>query len=64
MLTRLFACVLTLALAGCITHLPVRTRDHLRIAWARDFADAEARARRLDRPILAVLVAGQIDGPC
>ena len=50
--------------AGCITHLPVRTTDHLRIAWARDFSDATERAQREGKPILMLLVAGQIDGLC
>jgi len=51
-------------LSGCITHLAVRTRDHLRIAWARDWDDAAARARLEHKPILMILVAGQIDGLC
>ena len=51
-------------LSGCITHLAVRTREHLRIAWARDWDDAAMRARAQGKPILMVLVAGQIDGLC
>jgi hypothetical protein len=51
-------------LSGCITHLAVRTREHLRIAWARDWDDAATRARQEHKPILMVLVAGQIDGLC
>ena len=58
------AIAITLMTAGCITHLPVRTTDHLRIAWARDFADASERAQREGKPILMLLVAGQIDGLC
>src|SRR5438128_552815 len=54
--------VLWLALSGCITHLGVRTREHLRIAWARDWDDAAARARRENKPILMILVAGQLAG--
>jgi hypothetical protein len=53
-----------LTLAGCITHLPVRTREHLTIRWAHDWDEAQREAQRLDRPILMCLVAGQIDGPC
>jgi hypothetical protein len=56
--------LLSLLVAGCITHLPVRSREHMQIHWARDFADAGERARREHKPILAVLVAGKIDGPC
>jgi hypothetical protein len=55
---------LLLTLSGCITHLAVRTREHLRIAWARDWNDAAARAAREQKPILMILVAGQIDGLC
>jgi hypothetical protein len=55
---------ISLTLFGCITHLAVRTRDHLRIAWARDWEDAAARARRENKPILMVLVAGEINGLC
>jgi hypothetical protein len=55
---------LALLLSGCITHLAVRTRDHLRITWARDFADATERAQREHKPILMVLVAGEINGLC
>jgi hypothetical protein len=53
-----------LLLGGCITHLAVRTREHLRIAWARDWDDATARAGAQHKPILMILVAGQIDGLC
>jgi hypothetical protein len=53
-----------LLLAGCITHLPPRTREHLTISWARGFDDACRRAASERKPILAILVAGQIDGPC
>lgn len=56
--------VATLLLAGCITHLPVRTREHLGIPWARDFADAQQKAQAAGKPILMCLVAGEIDGPC
>ena len=59
---RLALCALLLA--GCITHLPVRTREHLTIHWAHGFDDAQREARALDRPILMCLVAGEIDGPC
>jgi hypothetical protein len=61
-MARLLALALTLS--GCITHLAVRTRDHLRIAWARDWDDAAARAQREHKPILMVLVAGEINGLC
>lgn len=56
--------LLLLFVAGCITHLPVRTRTHLQIPWERDFADASARAAREHKPILVVMAAGIIDGAC
>ena len=55
---------LALTLSGCITHLGVRTREHLRIGWANGWDDAAARAQREQKPILMILVAGQIDGLC
>ena len=58
------ALAISITLTGCITHLPVRTTDHLRIAWARDWDDAASRAQRENKPILMLLVAGQIDGLC
>lgn len=63
-MARALALTISITLAGCITHLAVRTRDHLRIAWARDWDDATARAQRENKPILMILVAGQIDGLC
>ena len=51
-------------LAGCITHLPLRTQDHLRMRWAPSFEAAVAEAQRTGKPILACLIAGQIDGLC
>ena len=54
----------TLLLAGCITHLPVRTREHLTIPWSRDFAEAQRQAEERNKPILMCLIAGEIAGPC
>jgi hypothetical protein len=54
-----------LAQLGCPpSHLPVRTTEHLSLPWARTFDDAVAEARRSNRPVLACLIAGQIDGLC
>ena len=64
MLQRMGALAICITLSGCITHLGVRTRDHLRIAWSSGWDDAQARAEREHKPILMCLVAGQIDGPC
>jgi hypothetical protein len=54
----------SLLLAGCITHLPVRTREHLSIPWARSFDDAARRAADERKPLLVLMIAGQIDGLC
>ncbi len=64
MLRRAWALAICVTLSGCITHLAVRTRDHLRIAWADGWNAAQARAESEHKPILMCLVAGQIDGPC
>lgn len=60
---RVAPCTLLL-LAGCITHLPPRSTTHLQIAWRPSFDAAARDAARLHEPLLAVLVAGRIDGPC
>jgi hypothetical protein len=57
--------VLALALAGCITHLPPPpNHPQMRIEWAPDFEHARARAQQEDKPIYAVLAAGELDGLC
>ena len=53
-----------LLVAGCITHLPPRSTTHLQIAWRPSFDAAARDAARAHKPLLAVLVAGEIDGPC
>jgi hypothetical protein len=55
---------LALVFTGCITHLPPRSTTHLQIAWRSSFATAARDAAARHAPLLAVLVAGQIDGPC
>jgi len=54
----------SLLLGGCLSHMPPARHDHMRIHWARDFDAATREARRTNRPILACLVAGEIDGLC
>ncbi|MBS2028017.1 MAG: hypothetical protein JST54_08955 [Deltaproteobacteria bacterium] len=50
---------------GCLTHLPPpRSHCQLKVHWTHDFDAAQARAQAEDKPILAVLAAGQLDGPC
>jgi hypothetical protein len=55
---------LALVLTGCLTHMPLRTREHLSIHWATNWDPAVAEAQASNRPILMCLIAGEIDGPC
>ena len=50
--------------AGCITHLPPRTTTHLGIHWQPDYASAQRAAEAAHKPLLVLLVAGEIAGPC
>jgi hypothetical protein len=58
------AAVLAITLTGCITHLPVRTTTHLQIRWWPSFDEAAREAARTQKPLLAVLAAGEIAGLC
>jgi hypothetical protein len=49
---------------GCITHLPPRTTTHLRIHWQPSFDAARDEAMRAHKPLLVLLIAGEIAGPC
>jgi hypothetical protein len=50
--------------AGCITHLPPRTTTHLQIHWQPDYETAQHQAQAAGKPLLVLLVAGEIAGPC
>lgn len=50
--------------AGCLTHLPPRGHDYLRVHWARDYASAAREAAGTGQPMLLCLIAGELDGPC
>ena len=51
--------------AGCLTHLPPRASDaHMQIHWAASYETAQAEAAASHRPLLACLVAGELDGLC
>jgi hypothetical protein len=55
----------TLALAGCLTHMPLdHEAVHLEIPWVEDFQTARGIAAESARPILLVLVAGEILDRC
>ena len=56
--------VCALFAGGCLSHLPPARHEHMRIQWQPSFAAAQARAQRENRPILACLVAGELDGWC
>jgi hypothetical protein len=54
-----------LGLTACLTHMPVKAdKCHLGIHWVADYDTALARAQEEGKPVLAVLVAGKIDGFC
>lgn len=53
-----------LALCACITHLPPRSTTHLQIHWEPTFEAAAARAAQTNKPLLAVMAAGERDGLC
>ncbi len=66
--TSWFLLSLTLLLAGlssgCATHMLPRAHEHMKIRWAANYVAAQQEAQRDHKPILVVLVAGEIDGPC
>lgn len=54
-----------LALSGCLTHMAAREDSgSLHIAWLEDFDAARRAASDSGRPILAVLVAGELKDQC
>jgi len=54
-----------LLLAGCLTHIgPDRDAAHLRIVWHGDFEAAKRASLASGRPVLSVLVAGDITEHC
>jgi hypothetical protein len=50
--------------AGCLTHLPPSGHLHMAIPWRATYAEARDEAARTQRPLLVLLVAGEIDGLC
>ena len=50
--------------AGCLSHMPVNKLTHMQIHWWPSYEAAAAEAQRTQKPILACLVAGQIDSWC
>lgn len=58
--------VLALALSGCgLAHMPAREDSgSLNIRWLEDYETARTTAASSGRPILAVLVAGELKDKC
>ena len=61
---RAFAVAFAAFASACITHLPPRTTTHLQIHWQPDYASAQRAAATAGKPLLVLLVAGEIAGPC
>jgi hypothetical protein len=61
-----FPAVLALALSGCgLAHVPARDDSgSLNIGWLEDYESAKKAAASSGRPILAVMVAGELKDKC
>ncbi|HEX7897984.1 MAG TPA: hypothetical protein VF950_09510 [Planctomycetota bacterium] len=56
---------LPLALAGCLAHMPADADPvHLHIRWRSGFEEAARQAAASGKPLLACLVAGNIQDSC
>lgn len=61
----LFLAWAPLALAGCLTHMPVdRDPQHLHLPWVEGYDAARKVAAEKNRPMLLVMVAGDIREHC
>lgn len=58
--------ILALALSGCgLAHVPAREDSgSLNIAWLEDYDVAKKAAASSGRPLLAVMVAGELKDKC
>ena len=61
---RSLATVAVIALTGCLSHLPPAGHKHMEVRWEASFEAASARAAREGKPIVACLIAGEVDGLC
>lgn len=50
--------------SGCATHMLPRAHEHMKVRWAQSFDAAQAEAQRENKPLLVVMAAGDVDGPC
>ena len=52
-------------LASCGSFRPEEGQGKWReIRWSRDYVEAESRARGEDKPILVILVSGDLEADC
>jgi hypothetical protein len=62
---RLAIPVLALALSGCLTHVPAREDSgSLNIQWLESYEAGCRSAAETGRPMLVVLVAGELKDKC
>jgi len=64
---RTLALCLSLATAGCMTHVPPNALSAHRyedLPWADDLDEAVARGRATGRPVMLILVSGERSGFC
>jgi hypothetical protein len=61
-MTRSLACLIVVAAAGCLPHIPMHTTEHLTIGWRGDYLRAQAEAAQTGRPLLVVMASGEKDG--
>ena len=62
---RLAIPVLAFALSGCLTHMAAREDSgSLNIRWLESYADGCRAAAETGRPLLVVLVAGELKDKC
>ncbi|MBI3856950.1 MAG: hypothetical protein HY293_14780 [Planctomycetes bacterium] len=53
------------SLTGCLSHMPAKEDScSLHIRWLEDFEVARGAASKSGRPILAVMVAGELREHC
>ena len=52
-------------LSSCMSFRPEEGQGQWRqIRWSKDYAEAQNRAQQEDKPILVILVSGDLDADC
>lgn len=62
-----FFLLLAVPASACATHVPpnqLAQKRYLELAWQPDLEAGRAEARAQDKPLLVMLVSGQLDGLC